>query len=84
MAMLRRRRRTDGHHLEPELVEVAVGYDRLAASMVVARCEAEGIPVRLLTMDDNGLSPGIAALAEHRVLIRRTDRDRVRAIVRQR
>ena len=52
--------------------------------MVVARCEAEGIPVRLLTMDDNGLTPGFAALIEHRLLIREQDRERVSDIVRQR
>lgn len=80
MGMFRRRHRTDDQH-EPDLVELPVGYDRTAASMIVARCEAEGIPVRLLTMDDNGLSPGIAALAEHRVIVRLADRDRVQTIV---
>ena len=80
MALFRKRSRTDDPQ-EPELVEVPVGYDRTAAGMIVARCEAEGIPVRLLTMDDNGLSPGIAALAEHRILIRLADRDRVQTIL---
>lgn len=66
------------------MIELPVGYDRTVASMIVARCEAEEIPVKLLTMDENGLAPGIAALAEHRVLIRETDRERVDSIIRQR
>ena len=68
----------------PELVELTVGYDRTAAFMIVARCEAEEIPIKLLTMDDNGLAPGIVALAQHRVLVRETDRERVESIIRQR
>ncbi len=68
---------------DAELVDLPVGYDRTAAFMIVARCEAEGIPIRLLTMDENGLAPGIAALAEHRVLVREEDRERVDAIIRQ-
>lgn len=68
---------------EPELVELEVGYDRIRASMVIARCEAEDIPIRLLTMDEHGLAPGIAALAEHRILIRVDDRVRVEEIVQQ-
>ncbi|MDQ3484269.1 MAG: hypothetical protein M3445_02480 [Actinomycetota bacterium] len=47
-------------------MDLPVGFNRTAASLVVARCEAEGVPIRLLTMDDNGLTPGFAALVEHR------------------
>lgn len=68
---------------EPELIDLPVGFDRTAASLIVARCEAEGIPIRLLTMDDNGLTPGFAALTEHRVLFRDQDRERVTAIIRR-
>lgn len=78
-------RRRDGARakVSPKLIELTVGYDRTAAFMIVARCEAEEIPIKLLTMDENGLAPGIAALAEHRVLIRETDRERVDSIIRQ-
>ena len=51
--------------------------------MIVARCEAEGVPIRLLTMDDNGLTPGFAALVQHRVLFRAQDRERVESIIRR-
>jgi hypothetical protein len=78
-----RRRGVSAQTQSPKLVELTVGYDRTAASMVVARCGAEDIPIKLLTMDDNGLSPGIAALAEHRVLIREVDRERVESIIRR-
>ena len=82
MGIFRRRSRTEDQ-ATPELVDVPVGFDRTAASMIVARCEAEGIPIRLLTMDDNGLIPGLPALVEHRVLIRKADRERVEAIIRR-
>ena len=80
VGILRRLRDRGG---EPALVQLPVGFDRTAASLVVARCEAEGIPIRLLTMDDNGLTPGFAALIEHQVLIREDDRERVTAIIRR-
>jgi hypothetical protein len=65
-----------------DLVAVPVGYERTAATLIVARCEAAGIPARLLTMDDNGLAPGIVALTEHRLLVRRSDLERVSILVR--
>ena len=65
----------------PELVELEVGYDRFAAGAVVARLEAEDIPVRLLTMDDHGLLAGRVALHPHRILVRADDQDRVLEIV---
>lgn len=77
------RRRTGDERPAPQLVEIQVGFDRTAASMIVARCEAEGIPVRLLTMDDNGLTPGFSALVEHRLLVRAEDRELVSAIIRR-
>lgn len=77
----RRRHRVD--ESAPELVDLPVGFDRTRASMIVARCEAEEIPIRLLTMDDNGLIPGFAALVEHRVLVREDDRERVASIIRR-
>jgi hypothetical protein len=65
----------------PELVELAVGFDRFEAGALVARLEASEIPVRLLTMDDHGLVTGIVARHPHRILIRAADEDRVRAIM---
>lgn len=65
----------------PELVELAVGFDRFAAGALVARLEAEGIPVRLLTMDDHGLVVGMAARHPHRILIRADDEERVRELI---
>lgn len=70
----------------PELVEFPVGRDRTSAAMVVARCEAEGIPARLI--DGDGGMPGAIGMgytiAEHRVLIRSDDRERVEDILRNR
>ena len=65
-----------------DLVAVPVGYERTAATLIVARCEEAGIPARLLTMDDNGLAPGIVALTEHRLLVRRSDLERVSILAR--
>jgi hypothetical protein len=79
--VLRRRRRDEPDR--PELVELEVGYDRFVAGALVARLEAEGIPVRLLTMDDNGLLAGRVALHPHRILVRADDQDRVRRLVAQ-
>lgn len=81
MGIFRRRARSKVEN--PELTEIPVGFDRTAAFMIVARCEAEGIPIQLLTMDENGLAPGRAALVEHRVLIREADRVGVEEIIRQ-
>ena len=64
-----------------DLVAVPVGYERTAATLITARCEAAGIPIRLLTMDDNGQEPGILALTEHRLLVRRSDLERVSILV---
>ena len=65
----------------PPLVELRVGFDRFAAGALVARLEAEAIPVRLLTMDDHGLVVGMVARHPHRILIRADDEDRVRQII---
>lgn len=54
--------------------------------MVVARCEAEGIPVRLLD-GDGGLHGAIGmgfTVTQHRILVRAEDRDRVEEILRNR
>lgn len=70
----------------PELVELRVGRDRTSAAMVVARCEAEAIPVRLLE-GDGGLHGAIGmsyATTEHRILVRADDRERVEEILRNR
>lgn len=65
----------------PELVEIEVGVDRFGAGALVARLEASGIPVRLLTMDDHGLAPGLHQRHQHRILIRADDEERVRSII---
>ena len=65
----------------PELVEITVGHDRFAAGALVARLEASEIPVRLLTMDEHGLVPGVYRQQPHRILIRADDEDRVRTIM---
>lgn len=74
-----RRRRKPERPAPPELVEVRVGFDRFAAGALAARLEAEGVPARLLTMDDHGLVPGRPALQQHRLLIKAEDEERVRA-----
>jgi hypothetical protein len=76
----RRSRRRDAPQ-RPELTEIAVGFDRFEAGALVARLEASEIPVQLLTMDDHGLVVGIAARHPHRILIRASDEERVRAII---
>lgn len=73
--------RADGGTAPPDLVEISVGFDRFAAGALVARLEAEGVPVRLLTMDDHGLVVGLAALQPHRLLIRASDEEQVRALI---
>lgn len=68
----------------PELVELKVGRDRTSAAMVVARCEAEGIPVRLLE-GDGGFHGALGisyVTTEHRILIRADDLERVGDILR--
>lgn len=65
----------------PELVEIEIGLDRFGAGALVARLEASGIPVRLLTMDEHGLAPGLYQRHPHRILIRADDEGRVRAII---
>jgi hypothetical protein len=66
-----------------DLVAVTVGYDRTAATLLTAQCEAAGIPAQLLTMDDNGQEPGLLALTEHRLLVRRADQERVSTLVKK-
>jgi hypothetical protein len=76
-----RSQRREGRPELPELVEVRVGFDRFAAGALAARLEAEGVPARLLTMDDHGLVPGRPALQQHRLLIRADDEEQVRALI---
>ncbi len=83
MGIFRRRRDDAATPQPPELVEIEVGFDRFAAGTITARCEAEGIPVRLLTMDEHGNVPGALALFPHRILCRAADEDRVRTIARR-
>jgi hypothetical protein len=75
----RRRRGRRDRPEPPALVEIPVGTDRFAAGALVARLEAEGIAVRLLTTDDHGLFPAGARRFPHRILIRADDEERVRA-----
>lgn len=69
---------------QPELVELRAGRDRTSAAMVVARCDAEGIPARLID-GDGGLQGAIGmgfTVTQHRILVRADDRDRVEDILR--
>ncbi|MFP5321818.1 MAG: hypothetical protein ACLGIC_08205 [Acidimicrobiia bacterium] len=79
MVIGRWRRRGEERAPAPALVEIPVGTDRFAAGALVARLEAEGVPVRLLTTDDHGLFPVGARRFPHRILIRADDEERVRA-----
>ncbi len=91
MGLFRRRDRTapgtvpdvERQKERPELVELPAGRDRTSAAMVVARCEAEGIPARLID-GDGGLQGAMGlgfTVAEHRILMRAEDRDRVEQIL---
>jgi hypothetical protein len=50
-------------------VEIELGYDRFEAMAITNEAKARGYKVELLLMDGNGLSPGLAALAPHRLLV---------------
>lgn len=71
MRWWRRARDTAGDR--PKLTQVPVGYDRLAAQLLAARCQGAGLSVKLLTMDESGNAPGITALQEHMLLVREDD-----------
>ena len=61
-----------------ELLSIPVGYDRAQVFVVVAALRSDGVRVEMLQMDEQGLAPGIAALQQHRLLIRAEDLDLVR------
>jgi hypothetical protein len=64
---------------DDDLVRIDCGTDRFAAHVLLARCEAEGLDVELLTYDENGN----ATVGERRpfvLLVRADDVDSVRAI----
>ena len=64
---------------DPDLVRIDCGTDRFAAHVLLARCEAEGLDVELLSYDENGN----ATVGERRpfiLLVRAEDVDAVRAI----
>ena len=69
---------------EAELVTLSAGRDRFVADAAAARCQAEGIPVRVLD-GDGGLAGGGGLfghpVTEHRLLVRASDRDRVEQIL---
>jgi len=56
-----------------EICEIEVGYDRFRAHLIIEACDAAGVTVRLRQMDENGLTPGFAALQPHRILVKRMD-----------
>lgn len=68
MSWFRRARREQEER--PKVMQIPVGYDRIAAQVAEARCEAAGLRVRLLTMDASGNLFGITALQEHVLLVR--------------
>ncbi len=60
---------------------VAVGYDRFTLDLILAKARASGIEVWPLTMDENGLVPGFAALAPHKIMVKPADVAALQAIV---
>jgi hypothetical protein len=64
------------------VTDLEVGYDRFVAQAIAAECDANGLAVQLLTMDNAGQSPGILALQPHRVLSRVDDAEAVQQIIR--
>lgn len=64
-----------------DLEYVPVGTDRWRAHLVAEACRAVGIPVQLLTSDASGVDPALALMQSHRLLVRRTDLDRVRTVI---
>ena len=58
-------------------VEIELGYDRFEAMAITNEAKARGYKVELLLMDSNGLSPGLTALAPHRLLVLPHEHDAV-------
>ncbi|MEQ8839472.1 MAG: hypothetical protein RIB98_00690 [Acidimicrobiales bacterium] len=72
-----------GEHLrQKDLVEFEVGYDRFTAQAILAECEADGRRVELLTMDNDGHSPGGLALQPHRLIGIAGDADAIHQVIR--
>lgn len=64
-----------------DVVSVDVGFDRFHAELLAEACRQEGCVVELLTMDDSGTSPGLPAGMPHRLLVRRSEREKVQAVL---
>ncbi|MEM9566465.1 MAG: hypothetical protein AAGA93_27850 [Actinomycetota bacterium] len=62
-------------------VTVAVGYDRFTFDLILAKATDAGLRVWPLQNDNNGLAPGLTALAQHKILVDRRDAAQLRAIV---
>ena len=64
-----------------EVIEIELGFDRMEAQLIAARCEAADLTVGLRLMDNHGQAPGLAALQAHRLLVRAADQAQVRSII---
>lgn len=62
-----------------DLVRIECGTDRFAAHTLLARCQAEGLAVELLSYDESG-SETMAIRQPYVLLVRADDVDAVRAI----
>ena len=65
---------------EVELIEIELGFDRIEAEVIAARCRTDGLRVELRLMDNGGQAPGLLALQAHRLIAHRDDRVEVQAI----
>ena len=66
-----------------KICEIEVGFDRFRALLIIEACEAAGVEARLRQMDENGLTPGLIALQQHRIMIHCEDELIAQSIVDQ-
>ena len=64
-----------------DLVYVPVGTDRFRADLIAAACRNEGLTVELLTADDDGTFPWYGPTQPFRLLVHRSDLDKVRTVI---
>jgi hypothetical protein len=66
-----------------DVIRIDPGFDRFRAQVVAEACREEGFSVELLTMDDLGTAPGLAAGVAHQLLVHQSEVEQVCAIVRR-
>jgi hypothetical protein len=64
-----------------DLVTVELGMDTVRNEMIAATLRAWGVRVEVLGSGAGGLAPHYAFAQPHRLLVRRGDLDRVRAVI---